>query len=167
MAWVPLRALAWLAVAVLAVPASRILLDTGHYVPGGLAIETDGESGEIGDRGFSLSLPLRVYNGTTHTIFRISLWVEAYACPSEEAALHLCKKIISFEQDIPMQTSPKSSGWFSQGLTGGLPNAIPGRHLRIVRTVKSVDDERDREAARQAAEPEPEPRAPFDVPENN
>ena len=165
MAWVPLRALAWLAVAVLAVPTSRILLDIGHYVPGCLAIETDGESGEIGDRGFSLTLPLRVYNGTTHTIFRISLWVEAYACPSEQAALPLCKRIISFEQDIPMQTSPKSSGWFSQGLTGGLPDAIPGKHLRIVRKVKSVDDERDREAARQAAEPEP--RAPFDVPENN
>lgn len=155
LAWLPLRALFWLTVVVLAVPATRMLLDIGHFVPGGLAIETDGEGGEIGEHGFSLTLPVRVYNGTSHTIYRVSLWVEAYACPSKEAALPLCRKLIAFEQDVPMQTAPKSSGWFTQRMTGGLPGAVPGQQLRILRSVQSVDDERDRERTRQATLPEP------------
>lgn len=148
--WLPMRWLGWLALLVLAIPASRMLLDMGHFVPGGLAIETQGESGEIGDGWVSLDLPLHVYNGTDRVIFRVSLWVEAFACPEDDAILSSCKKIIAFEQDVPMRTSPKSSGSFRQNYSGGVPDALPGRHLRILRKVEGVVDEADHERERQA-----------------
>jgi len=115
-------------------------LDMGHFVPGGLAIETDGASGEIGDGRFRLALPMRVYNGTNRVITHVSLWVDAYACPGEGVALPDCAKFTSFEQSVPMNTAPKSSGWFAQAVDGGLPENLPGHSLRIVRTVHSVDD---------------------------
>ncbi len=116
------------------------MLDAGHFVPGGLAIETDGATGRIADGRFSLALPMRVYNGTNRVITNVSLWVEAYACPDDGSALPDCAKFTAFEQSVPMKTSPKSSGWFSQGVSGGLPEHIPGMALRIVRKVQSVDD---------------------------
>ncbi len=73
-------------------------------------------------------------------ITNVSLWVEAYACPDDGSALPDCAKFTAFEQSVPMKTSPKSSGWFSQGVSGGLPEHIPGMALRIVRKVQSVDD---------------------------
>ena len=140
LAWRPLRWLGWLALSVTAVPVTRLWLDAGHYVPGGLAIETDGASGQIGDGRYSLALPMRVYNGTDRVITNVSLWVEAYACPDEGAALPDCRKLSAFEQTVPMQTSPKSSGWFQQEVSGGLPGYLPGDSLRSLRKVQSVED---------------------------
>ena len=140
LAWRPLRWLGLLALSVTAVPVTRLILDVGHFVPGGLAIETDGASGEIDGGRYSLALPMRVYNGTGRVITNVSLWVEAYACPAEGAALPDCTKFTAFEQSVPMQTSPKRSGWFAQTVSGGLPDHLAGNSLRIVRTVQSVDD---------------------------
>jgi hypothetical protein len=151
MAWNPLHWLAWLAALALAVPATRMLLDLGHFVPGGLAIETDGASGEIGDESFSLDLPMRVFNGTGQVIYHVSLWVEAYACPADGSALGSCRKIGAFAQEVPMNSAPGSSASFSQGYTGGIPAGIPGRHLRILRKVQGVEDEDDRERERELA----------------
>ena len=138
--WHPLRWLGWLALGVVAVPATRLMLDAGHFVPGGLAIETDGASGRIGDGRFSLALPMRVYNGTNRVITKVSLWVDAYACPGEGAALPACTKFTSFEQSVAMKTAPKSSGWFAQSVSGGLPDHLAGDALRIERRVQGVED---------------------------
>jgi hypothetical protein len=151
LAWNPLHWLAWLAALALAVPATRMLLDLGHFVPGGLAIETDGASGEIDDASFSLDLPMRVFNGTSQVIYHVSLWVEAYACPEDGSALGNCRKIGAFAQEVPMNAMPGSSASFSQSFTSGLPAGIPGRHLRIMRKVQGVEDEDDRERERELA----------------
>ena len=140
LAWHPLRWLGWLSLGVTAVPAARLALDAGHFVPGGLAIETDGASGQIEGGRFRLALPMRVYNGTSRVITKVSLWVDAYACPAESAALTDCAKFTAFEQSVPMETGPKRSGWFAQDVGGGLPDQLPGSVLRIVRTVQSVED---------------------------
>ena len=139
-AWHPLRWLGWLALSVMAVPVTRMIIDAGHFVPGGLAIETDGASGEIGDGRYHLALPMRVYNGTNRVITNVSLWVEGYACPAEGAKLQSCTRFISFEQSVPMNTSPKTSGWYQQEVSGGLPQFVAGGSLRILRRVQSVDD---------------------------
>ena len=151
LAWNPLHWLAWLGALALAVPATRMLQDLGHFVPGGLAIETDGASGEIGDETFTLDLPMRVFNGTGQAIYHVSLSVEAYACPAEASALGDCRKIGAFAQEVPMNSAPGSSASFTQGYSGALPADLPGRHLRILRKVQDVENADDRERERELA----------------
>jgi hypothetical protein len=47
------------------------------------------------------------------------------------------------EQLMTLRLMPGGSAQFSQSLTGGVPSGLPGQHLRIIRKLDRVDDDRD------------------------
>ena len=142
--WHPTR---WLAAAfalLLVMPIAQALHDYWHLVPGGIEVDTDGEDGMISDGQYTINLPVHVYNGTSNTIYGVSLWVNAFACPEANSSIEACRRIAAFSQDLAMTVSPNSATSFQQQVSGGLPETLPGEHLRIERKVERITDENDR-----------------------
>ena len=141
--WRPLYLLAIPLLGSVAVPIALAIRDGQHFVPGGLQIETDGAQGTIDASHYNMTLPVAIYNGTERVILGVSLWVEAYACPSDDAALSRCQKILATEQRMPLRLMPGGSAQMSQSLAGDAPSDVPGQHLRIIRKLDRVEDDRD------------------------
>lgn len=142
-AWRPIQALWGLLAVVVAVPAVRMMMDAGHFAPGGLQVETQGASGQIAKGQVHLDLPVSVYNGSDRVITGLSLWVQAYACPTQNSPLDTCARILSTGQDVPIRLMPGGSLHSGRTITIDAPAGLPGDAIRIVRRVDNVADDHD------------------------
>ena len=90
--WLPLQVLMLLAGLAMVLPLARARMDPfgPGMVKGGISVDTDGASGTIADGRFRLDLPLTVSNRTDNIVVGVSLWTEAWACPSALTPLAGC-----------------------------------------------------------------------------
>ena len=105
---------------------------------GGVRVETAGASGRMWNGRYVLNLPIDIVNGTANMVMGVSLWVETYGCPSENARRSSCRKITAFEQYVPMRMRPRSADSYSQSVDSIAPRE--GEVIRIERRLQSIDD---------------------------
>lgn len=147
--WRPLWLLVPLVFAA-AVPLARQALNPWPAGVSGVAIDTSGARASIeGDR-FTVQLPLAVDNHSEAVIGRVSLWVEAFACPAGARPGHGCQRVLSTAQDVPMRLTPGASGSWSTRLGGALPDGLAAERIEVVRQLVGVEDNGDarRDSAR-------------------
>jgi hypothetical protein len=150
--WLPLQVLMLLAGLAMVLPLARARMDPfgPGMVKGGISVDTDGASGTIADGRFRLDLPLTVMNRTDNVVVGVSLWTEAWACPSALTPLAGCRRVISTGQEFMPRLLPDSAASFPTVLTGGVPAGVSdGDEVRIERRIENIYDDRD--TARDAA----------------
>ena len=137
----PLQLLALCALLVAAGPVWQMARMAASGVAGGVRIDTSGASGTISGGEYRLDLPVLVANGSPKVVFGVSLWVEAFACPSERSPTAACQRFASFEQYVPARIMPGSAQTSTQTVSGGVASDSDGAVVRIHRKLQSVTDE--------------------------
>jgi len=144
--WRPMQMLAGLLVIAVMLPTAQKLLDPfGATAPkGGVSVDTSGAEGTIDSGQFRLELPLAVANRTDNVVVGVSVWTDAWDCPSLFTPKSGCRRLLSTGQDFAMRLAPGGNADLPTVLTGGLPaGAEDGDSVRIERRLENIYDDRD------------------------
>lgn len=141
--WRPVQVGGVLVALAIAMPLGATLIEWGHFVRGGMSVETDGATGGIANGQWHMTLPVSVYNDTGRAITEVTVWVDAYACPDDTAEGDMtgCRQVASFAQELPMYVANGGSAHFDDSRSGGMPAGASAPRLRILRHLQSVRDD--------------------------
>ena len=137
----PLQLLVPCALLAAAGPAWKMTRIAANGVVGGVRVDTSGASGTIENGRYRLDLPVLIANGSSNVVFGVSLWVEAFACPSERSPATACRRFASFEQYVPGRIMPGSAQTANDTVAGSVAVDADQTVVRIYRKLQAVSEE--------------------------